>query len=273
MNPFFVGKEHIVKRLSILLFVVLVLTTSFTFAGKDDVNVSTLGQEIATIKTAVDNHGTSLAGMKNQVDEVVTTVQTINGDVGKSFKAIRDQSSLVKDLQTRVQVLEDQISLLTGQLQELKTEGLLAVKTSQRLDEFKAYSKAVEYINAKQFDKATTELQGFQKTFPKSIFNSYAQYWIGESYYRQQDYQMAIMQYEKLVKSNPQSAKAPAAMYRQGLSFYYLQSFNDAKDFFTKVIRNYPQTIEAVQSSSQIARINSILNLKKQEEFEHDMVN
>ncbi|OVE82780.1 hypothetical protein BVY03_00085, partial [bacterium K02(2017)] len=90
--------------------------------------------------------------------------------------------------------------------------------------------------------------------------------------YQQSDYPMAIKQYQKLLSKNPRSAKAATALYRQGVSFYHLNSFDDAKAFFTKVIRSYPRSIEAIQASSQIKRINTIQNLKKQQEWESKMV-
>lgn len=256
-----------------LLFAILVV---FTLAGsgadakrtEDDV----MSVDTGDLTTTVSNHSNSIATMTNQVNEVVSKIQTMDGDVAKNERKDMDQDKVLKDAQLRLQTLEDKISMLTGQLQELKTEGLLKPATSQRLEEFKSYSKAIEYVNARNYKQAVSDLQAFQAANQKSVFNGYAQYWIAEAYYLQSDYEMAIAQYQKLLSKEPKSPKAPSALYKQGLSFFYLQSFDDAREFFSKVIRSYPQSIEAVQASSQIARINNILDLRKREMEELEAV-
>jgi tol-pal system protein YbgF len=228
--------------------------------------------DVTTLKKTVDAHGKSIAGVQNQVNEAISGFQTTNGNVTRNFKKIKDQDRVSRDMQTRLQVLEDTVGLLTGQLQELQTEGLLTPKSSKRFTEFKKYSVGLQYMNSKEYDKAVKEFLKFRKENPKSIYNSYAQFWIGEAYYMQSDYPMAIKQYQKLFSVNSKSSKASTALYRQGLSFYNLQSFDDAKAFFAKVIRSHPKTIEAIQASSQIKRIDNIMLLRKQQELEMKMV-
>ncbi|MBF0104756.1 MAG: tol-pal system protein YbgF [Deltaproteobacteria bacterium] len=232
----------------------------------------TTGYDLTEIKIAVENHGKTLATMTNQLNEVITKFQEVSGETGRNFQKIKEQSRVIADTETRMQVLEDQISILTGQLQELVTEGLLSKESTKLFEEYKNYARGLEYINAKSYDKAIKEFSRFQDENNKSIFTSYAQFWIGESYFMQSDYAMAIKQYQKMLTQKPKSAKAPTALYKQGLSFYNLNSFEDAVAFFTKVIRTYPQSIESIQASAQIARINTILELKKQQELEMKMV-
>lgn len=232
----------------------------------------TIPADLNQISIAVSNQGSSIATMMNQMNEMVSKFQTMDGDIGKVDKKNVDQDKLLKDTQLRLQTLEDKMSVLSQQMQELKTEGLLKPTASVRFEEFKSYSKAVEYVNARNYTHAVQELQAFQVANKKSPFADYAQYWVGESYYLQSDYEMAIAEYQKVLNKDPKSPKAPSALYKQGLSFYYLQSFEDAKMFFDKVIRTFPQSIEAVQASSQIARINNILDLRKQEQVEQQAV-
>lgn len=256
-----------------LIFIVLLASVFFSAsAGARQGDVVTVSDELEQLKTSVENHGNSLATLTNQVNEMVSKFQQMNGDIARNYKKNKDQDKILADAGSRLQVLEDKISMLTGQLSELKSEGLLPPKATTRFKEYQDLSRAVEYVNAQEYEKAIRELEGFLGEHPKSIYKSFAHYWIGESYYLQGDYPMAIKRYQELLKSNPRSAKAPTALYRQGLSFFHLNSFDDAKAFFAKVIRSYPQSIEAVQASSQIKRINRILRLKKQQELEMKMI-
>ena len=115
-------------------------------------------------------------------------------------------------------------------------------------------------------------MKTFKTQNSKSIFKSYAQFWIGESYYMQSDYKMAIKEYQYLLKTNSRSAKAPTALYRQGLSFFHLKAYDDANTFFAQVIRKYPKSLEAVQSSSQIKRIKDIQELQRQQNLETNLI-
>jgi tol-pal system protein YbgF len=256
---------------AVAFFALTAVSASQAKKGHDEETNGTevLGGDLAV---TVSNHARSISTMTNQVNEVVSKIQTIDGDVAKNDRKDMDQDKVLKDSQLRLQTLEDRISMLTGQLQELKSEGLLKPTASQRLDEFRSYSKALEHVNARNYKQAVTELQAYQSANKKSVFSDYAQYWIAESYYLQSDYEMAIAEYQRLLAKDSKSVKAPAALYKQGLSFFYLQSFEDAKEFLGKVIRNYPQSIEAVQASSQIARINTILDLRKKQLEEQQAV-
>lgn len=251
----------------------VILATAVTEAKRDSSEAET--SPVANdddLATTVTNHANSINTLTTQVNEVVSKFQTMDGDIGKNEKKNMDQDKILKDMQLRLQTVEDKISLLTQQMSELRAEGMLKPAATGRFDEFQKYSRAVEYINAKNYAKAVLELKAFQGEHKNSLYASYAQYWIGEAHYLQQDYEMAISEYQKMLAKDSKSPKAPAALYKQGLSFYYLQSFDDAKAFFAKVIRTYPQSIEAVQASSQLVHINNILELRDQEAIEHESI-
>lgn len=257
------------KRKNLILLGLALLMTTSSFAKNDDVEDMS---DPATLQSTVELQGRTLATLTNQVNEVVSKFQTMNGDIARANKKVTDQDKVINDQQTRLQVAEDKVTVLLGQLQELRAEGLLKPQSSVRFKEYQAYSKGLEYINSKQYEKAVGEFQKFQEENKKSVFSGYAQYWIGEAYYLQNDFPMAVKQFQALLLKEPKNAKASTALYRQGLAFYNLQSFDDAKAFFAKVIREYPQSIEAIQSSGQIKRINNIEELKKQQELEMKMV-
>lgn len=253
-----------------VLTVIAILAAFSVHARKED--ESTAGSA-GNLQATVETHSTTLATMQNQVNEVVDKFQIMNGDIAREAKKNKDQDKVSHDLEIRVQVMEDKMDLVLGQLRELRSEGLMKPQASQRLKEYMDYARGLEFMNAKQYDKAITEFTSFNEKNKNSIYESFAQYWVGEAYYMQSDYPMAIKQYQKVLTKNPKSAKAPTALYRQGMSFYFLQSLDDAKAFFSKVIRSYPGSIEAIQSSSQLARINNIEMLRKQQELEMNTIN
>lgn len=260
------------KKSLVILVVVGLLVATASQAKKGQTYEEGAPLDLTNIKTAVENHGNSLATLTNQVNEILSQFQLVRGDTGRNFSKNKEQDKVLGDSQARLQVLEDQVNILTTQLAELQKEGLMDKVASQLFNEYKEYARGLQFINARDYEKAITEFKKFQEANKKSIYGSYAQFWIGEAYYMQADYPMAIKQYEEMLSRNSKSMKAPMALYRQGLSFFQLQSLDDAKAFFTKVIRSYPATVEAVQASAQIKRINNIQDLQSQQELELKMV-
>lgn len=228
--------------------------------------------DLSSIKQTVDTHGVSLATVQNQVNEMASRFQTMNGDIGRNTKKNEEQSKTMNETDIRLQVLEDKMTMLQGQLMELQKEGLLKPEQTKRLQEYKDYSKGLEFMNSQDYDKAIQEFDRFKEQNKKSIFQAYAQYWIGEAYYMQGDYPMAIKSFQKMLSKNSKSAKAPTAVYKQGVAFMQMQSYDEAKAFFSKLIRSYPRSVEAVQANGQIKRIERIKALQKQQELEMRMV-
>lgn len=258
-----------------MMTICLSLVSAVSFSKKDNVSsidLPALEKDVEDLKTTSTEQGKSVATMLNQVNEMVGMFQNMNGNIGKNEKKNTDQDKAIEDLATRLQTLEDQISVLTNQMQELQKEGFLKPKAAKKVDEYLEYAKSLELINSRNYKKAITGLEQFQNTNKKSIYTSYAQYWIGESYYLQSDYPMAIKQYNQLLKSSPSSNKAPYAMYKISVAFMQMQYFDDAKNWFNKVIRTYPGTHHASLAGSQIYRINEILAARKQSEIEQESV-
>ncbi|MBU0506583.1 MAG: tetratricopeptide repeat protein [bacterium] len=260
------------KFTSIIILLTLCLIANSAHARKSS-NDQPNPSSYQNIQTAVDNHGTSIANFQNDMNLIVKKIQTINGDIGRNYKQNQDQEKLIIDVQNRLQTVEDKISAVTTQLQELQIEGLLSPVSTKRLREYKSYAKGLEYVNAAQYDKAIKSMQSFQAENQKSILKSYAEFWVAESYYMQGDYKMAIKKYQDLVQMNRNSKKLPLAIYRQGLSFYHLKRYDDAKAFFTQVIRKYPQNVEAIQASAALKRIDTLEELKKQQNYESGLIN
>lgn len=257
---------------SVFLIVPMLMVSSVEARKKktdvNEMDVDELRELVISLQDRIETQGKTMATLQNQVNEVVNNMQRSNGMIGSNEKKNMDQDKLLRDASQRLQVLEDKGLSLMTQMQELKNEGFLKPKSAKNYEEYTNYSYGLENFNSMDYEKAVADLKDFQKKFDKSIYWSYAQFWIAESYYMQSDYLTAIQEYQELLKKRPKSSKAPLAMYRQGLSFVQLQSFEDARAFFTKLTKTYPKSLEAVIAKGQIARIDEILKLKEQQEME-----
>lgn len=228
-------------------------------------SVKEMESQIAELKRVLETQGQNLATAMNQIQEVLAEFQKVHGQVDSGSHADLSQDQILQDNQRRLEVLEDKLTLLTTQLEELKTAGLLSPTAVKNLGEFQTYQKALSRVNSEDYKGAITSLKSFITENPKSPYAPNAQYWIGESYFAQQDYPAAISEYQRVIKKHPKHGKVPAALLKQGISFFKMQSFTEAKDFFAKLVTQYPGTNESIRASGQIREIERLLELKEKE--------
>jgi tol-pal system protein YbgF len=91
--------------------------------------------------------------------------------------------------------------------------------------------------------------------FPKTDLTDNAQFWIGESYYSENNYEKAILEYEKVIKNYPEGDKVPHALLKQGLSFLKLGDKASARLLFQQIMKDYPNTNQARIAKAKLAEI------------------
>ena len=107
------------------------------------------------------------------------------------------------------------------------------------------YTRAKNAYDNAQYDVARGEFQKLIQKFPKSKDADNAQFWIGETYFRQKWYEKAISEYQKVIEDYPDGNKVPAAYLKQGLAFYNLNDEATARLVLQKTIDTYPKSNEA----------------------------
>ena len=107
------------------------------------------------------------------------------------------------------------------------------------------------YAAAKRdFDRGAMESarHGFEQllnSFPKSKLAGNAQFWLGETYYREQWYEKAILEYQKVIENYADGNKVEASLLKQGLAFFNLGDKTNARLILKELIRKYPKSNEA----------------------------
>jgi len=88
-------------------------------------------------------------------------------------------------------------------------------------------------------------LAKFLKRFPTAKNADNAQFWIGETYYREKWYEKAILEYQKVIEKYPKGNKVPASLLKQGLAFYSIGDKANARLIMNELIAKYPHSREA----------------------------
>lgn len=118
------------------------------------------------------------------------------------------------------------------------------------------YQVALSDYNAGRYDLAAGEFADVVKDYPYDQMSGQAQFYVGESYYREQKYKDAIQAYEQVLSQYPGSAKAPASRLHKAYAELALgersAGIHDLKD----LVGRFPQTPEAAQGR---LRLNGLL--------------
>jgi len=102
------------------------------------------------------------------------------------------------------------------------------------------YNEAYNVLQAGNNRSAREQFKKFLNTYKDSELADNAQFWIGESYYREKKFEEAILSFEDLIKSYPKSAKIPEAYYKQALSFGAINDTVAAKAKLEMLLNEYP---------------------------------
>jgi len=111
--------------------------------------------------------------------------------------------------------------------------------------EEEAYQSAKQAYDKGDFNAAREGFQKFIKEFPKSKNVDNAQFWIGETYYREKWYEKAILEYQKVIEKYPKGNKVTAALLKQGFAFLNLGDKVNSRLILSELIKKYPKSNEA----------------------------
>ena len=101
-------------------------------------------------------------------------------------------------------------------------------------------------------DKARQIFNQLIKDYPKSKNADNAQFWIGESYYRDKWYEKAILEYQNVIEKFPHGNKVPAAMLKQGMALEQIGEKASARLILEELVKKYPKSSEAGIASQKL---------------------
>ena len=103
-----------------------------------------------------------------------------------------------------------------------------------------SYEQALEFLRARDFEKAEAALIGFVAANPGDPRTGEAVYWLGQTYYFRGQYDKAARAFLESFRDHPQSAKAPDSLLRLGVTLAQLRQKDEACSAFEQVSVRYP---------------------------------
>jgi len=181
--------------------------------------------------------------------------QKLEGFEGNQLKNQERMDRLATDtaaVQKRMDTIDQYLNLEAAQAKKPVTPAASAVVAAKPASDQALYSEA-----KKAFDEGNVQAarKGFEQLiadYPQSPHADNAQFWIGETYYREKWYEKAILEYQKVIEKYPSGNKTPAALLKQGLSFLNIGETNNARLVFKELVAKHPSTNEASMAKQKL---------------------
>ncbi|MFW6241721.1 MAG: tol-pal system protein YbgF, partial [Thermodesulfobacteriota bacterium] len=104
------------------------------------------------------------------------------------------------------------------------------------------YRKARAFYEGGDFERARAGFEAFVERFPDHSLSDNARYWIGESYYAQEQYREAGVHFRRVLVEHPNGNKVPDAFFKLGLCFHRRGDAEAARTHWEQLVQRYPRS-------------------------------
>jgi tol-pal system protein YbgF len=222
-------------------------------------NEQALRQMAASLRAQIDELRDEVRGLRGRVEEI-EHAQRLKPAGGESVEKPRDD---------RLAKLEDASSQHTQRLTRLedhlkmepvaaapKSESKIRPESAAKVpSEEELYTKAKLAFDQGNMPQARRGFEDLVQRYPSSGNADNAQFWIGETFFREKAYEKSILEYQKVIEKYPKGNKVPSALLKQGHAFLALGDKVNSRLIFEELIRKYPNTAEAKAASEKLKEI------------------
>lgn len=108
------------------------------------------------------------------------------------------------------------------------------------------YKEGLEYLKAKNYDKAEASFDSVLRRFPQDKLAGNAQFWLGEVYYSQGQYKDAAVAFGKVYKNYKDGPKGADGLLKLGMSMNELKNKDAACEAFMNMKQEFPKAEERI---------------------------
>lgn len=219
-----------------------------------------------------ENYRNQTAEVHATLDQMRGQIQTLRGKVEETEYSIRQKESSAQQaggaqvgrldrIESVSQKNEDRLYRIEQYL-NLESMGKPRPKTEAAPSKPKVstpedlYQTAKSAFDSADYETARDQFEAFLKKYPKSKNADNAQFWIGETYYREKWYEKAILEYQKVIENYPKGNKVQASLLKQGLSFLNLGDKSNSRLILKELVKKYPKSNEAKVAQQKLKDIN-----------------
>lgn len=210
------------------------------------------------------------AGLNADLESTRQDVRLLTGRVEEIEYLINHKVAGVETANQKQQERLDEIAVSVGKVDQRLAQveqylnlgaknpppaggGTAAVAAPQQAASDKQlYNDARQAYDKGELDKARQLFHKLIQEYPKSSNVDNAQFWIGESYYREKWYERAILEYQTVIEKYPKGNKVPAAMLKQGMALLQIGEKSSARLILQELTKKFPKASEATIAKQKL---------------------
>lgn len=226
--------------------------------------LDTYDKQASEIRGQVARTAAELERLREEIEILRGTLEVAEHQVAKQLSAAGDGEEKRKQALER---LEGQLVVANQKIdrifQYLNLEAAAqpgaatpeAAPPAATLSEQEVYDLARKAFDEGQLEGARQGFMDLLKQHPQSDNADNAQFWIGETYYREKWFEKAILEYQKVIEKYPTGNKVPASRLKQGLAFSNLGDNTNARLILRELIKKHPQSNEAKIAEKKLKKL------------------
>ncbi len=244
-------------RSSLLFVCVLTLLTTGCFRTRADLAREKEEKEVQSdLRENIVEYNRGLERLQADVGRLQGKVEEMDHSRRKEMSSSREGAEKSQaDLAARVASLQQAQAALFEEIKQLKEDNVQLLKlVSDRARPAPAapvkknannYASALSAFKAKNYEAAAEGFRAYLEASPKGKSSLDAQYYLGESLYRQKDFSEAIVAYGAVHERSATSELGRKSTLRIAESFDALGKKKDAKAFAEILVQSSPDSAEA----------------------------
>lgn len=231
---------------------------------------SKLDESRSDVREQIQSLRSQLAGYRVETTQFREDLQGLTGRVEETEFRLRQRSEGGKQAGERLDSRMDRIDSATAEnsqrirqleqylsldAQRQQASPAPTPESSPEPDADALYAGARKSFDEGNLTQARESFQKLLEKFPDSAQADNAQFWIGETYYREKWYEKAILEYQKVIETYPEGNKLPAALLKQGFAFIELGDTANARLILKELVRKFPDRNEAKIAEDKLKSI------------------
>jgi tol-pal system protein YbgF len=224
-----------------------------------EANEQSLRQMSASLRAQIDELREEVRGLGGRVEEMEHAMRQKPGSAESGEKPREDKLTRLEDASSqhaqRLTRIEEHLKLEPVGISS-KPESKIRPESVARVpSEEELYNRAKQAFDQGNSGQARRGFEELIQRYPNSANADNAQFWIGETFFREKSYEKSILEYQKVIEKYPKGNKVPAALLKQGHAFLALGDKVNSRLIFEELVRKFPQTGEAKSASDKLKEL------------------
>lgn len=245
----------------VLLSLLLLVGVAAPVAAIAQAPISNIGsgstdERLIQLERISNAHSQLLTQLQQQLADSQRDIDVLRGQIQENQYQLNQVVERQRNIYQQLDSLGGNASAKSDATQPENTVSSTPAEPTSAGDEKTDYNAAIDTVlNSKDYDKAIVELNAFINSYPKSSYQSNAQFWLGQMYYLKGNKDQAAGTFASVVKNYPKSQKASEAFYKIGLIMQEKGQKDNAKAVYQQVVKQYPNSAGAKLAQKQLGTL------------------